>query len=54
MKAKPVVKTLTVTRLEVVAKINMDTLTSVHAVGLVKTEGDSCRTGGLHFCRHTD
>ena len=46
MKSKPVVKTLTDTRLEVVAKINRDTLTSVDAEGLVKTEGDACRTAG--------
>ena len=54
MKAKAVVKTLTDTRLDVLAKINTDTLTSVDAEGLVKTKGDACRTGGLHFFRHTD
>ena len=48
------VKTLTDTPVDVVAKINADKLTSVDAEGLLKTEGDPCRTAGLHFCRHTD
>ena len=52
--AKPVVKTLTDTPLEVVAKINEETFTSVDAEGLVKTEGDACSTGELHFCQHAD
>ena len=47
------VKTLTDTPVEVVAKINADKLTSVDAEGLLKT-GDACRTAGLHFCRHTE
>ena len=54
MKAKPVVKTLTDTPLEVVAKTNADTITSMHSQALVKTEGNAYKTEGLHFCRKTD
>ena len=41
MQAKPVVKTLTDTLLEVVAKANADTLTCLEAEALVKNEGDT-------------
>ena len=51
MKAKPVVKTLTDTSLEVVAKANADTLTSMDAQALVKAEGNACWTAGSNFCR---
>ena len=45
------VKTLTDTPLEVVAKANADTLTSMDAQALVKAEGNAGWTAGLDFCR---
>ena len=45
------VKTLTYTPLEVVAKANADKLTSMDAQALVKAEGKACWTAGSNFCR---